>query len=131
MHRLQGSLRTQAGVVHRRQAVALGWSVDEVRQQVRRGSWRAIYPGVYATFTGAPTLEARVWAALLHAGPPAMASHLTAARLQGLVDEDPSRIQVSVPNGHRATPQPGLRIHRPRAWAERRQGAAQIPQTRV
>jgi hypothetical protein len=124
-------LARQEGVVHRRQAIQAGWSVDEIRQQVRRGAWRTIYPGVYATFTGPAVFKARVWAALLHAGPPAMASHHTAARLQGLRDDDPEIIQISVPNGHRATPQPGLRVHHPRAWALRRQPNATIAQTRM
>lgn len=131
MDRWAELLSAQDGVVHRRQAVAAGLSDDEIRHRVRRGSWRAIYPGVYATFTGPPTFTARVWAALLHAGPPAMASHLTAARLQGLADEDPDVIQISVPNGHRVTSQPGLRVHHPRAWTLRRRPSASIPQTRV
>jgi hypothetical protein len=121
----------QEGVVHRRQALALGWSSDQIRHRVRRGAWTCIHPGVYLTHNGQLTFLARVWAALLHAGPPAMASHLTAGRLQGLVDEDPARIQISVPHGHRAIPQPGMRIHHPRGWALRRQPAASIPQTRI
>jgi hypothetical protein len=121
----------QHGVVHRRQALAVGLSDDEIRHRLRRGAWRAIYPGVYATFTGPPTFLARVSAALLHAGPPAMTSHLTAARLQKLADEDPAVVQISVPNGHRVTRQPGLRVHHPRAWDLRRQPTASVAQTRI
>ena len=118
-------------MVHRQQALDHGWTRDRIRHQVRRGAWPVIYPGVHATHTGPLSFASRVWAALLHAGPPAMASHRTAARLQGLLDEDPSIVQISVPNGHRTTPQAGLRIHHPRAWAERRQPAGTLPQTRV
>ena len=124
-------LEVQAAMVHRQQALDHGWTRDRIRHQVRRGAWPVIYPGVYATHTGPLSFASRVWAALLHAGPPAMASHRTAARLQGLLDEDPSIVQISVPNGHRTTPQAGLRIHHPRAWAERRQPAGTLPQTRV
>lgn len=131
MDRWRQLLDAQAGVVHRRQAIDNGWTADEIRQQVRRGTWRTIYPGVYATFTGPPVFAARVWAALLHAGPPAMASHRTAARLQGLSDEEPGLIQISVPNGHRATRQPGLIVHHPRAWQVRRRPGASIAQTRI
>jgi hypothetical protein len=127
----QELLQRQAGVVHRRQALAHGWSADQVRHRIRRESWVRLHPGVYQVRTGEPAFLARVWAALLHAGPPAMASHLTAARLQGLVDEDPTLIEVSVPHGHRAHGQVGVRIHHPRAWPERRQPAASVPQTRV
>jgi hypothetical protein len=121
----------QAAVVHRRQVLELGRTDSEIRTRLRRGAWRLLYPGVYVTHTGPLDFEARVWAALLHAGPPAMASHRTAARLQGLLDDDPLVIQISVPNGHRATAQPGLRIHHPRAWYERQQPSSTIPQTRV
>src|SRR6185437_14925385 len=114
-------LDRQAAVVHRRQALELGWTPDRIKSQVRRGTWRTLYPGVYVTHTGPLDFTSRVWAALLHAGPPAMASHRTAARLQGLLDEDPPTIQISVPNGHRVVAHPGLRVQRPRAWSERRQ----------
>ena len=52
-------------------------------------------------------------------------------RLQGLLDEDPAVVQMSVPNHHRVTPQRGFRVHRPRAWADRRQPASTLPVTRV
>ena len=74
-----------------------GWTADQIRNQVRRGAWRVVHPGVYVTHSGPRDFAARVWAALLHAGPPAMASHRTAARRQGLLDEDPAVIQISVP----------------------------------
>jgi hypothetical protein len=124
-------LDRQAGVVHRRQALEHGWTRDRIRNQVRRGAWRVVHPGVYATHNGPLSFTSRVWAALLHAGPPAVASHRTAGRLQGILDDDPALIQISVPNGHRVTTQPGLRVHHPRAWADRHQPAASLPQTRV
>jgi hypothetical protein len=127
----QELLARQAGMVHRRQAIQAGMTDDEIRHRVRRGSWPAIYPGVYATLTGPLPFASRVWAALLHAGPPAMASHRTAARLQGLIDEDPAMIQISVPNHHRVTPQAGLRVHRPRAWSARKHPGSSTPVTRV
>ncbi len=76
--------------------------------------------------------QARVWAALLHAGPPAMASHRTPPGCRGCATRTPTVIQISVPNGHRVTPQPGLRVHHPRAWSLRRQPERhRSPQTRV
>jgi hypothetical protein len=124
-------LEQQAGVVHRRQAIGCGWTADQIRHQVRRGAWRCVHPGVYLTNTGELTFVGRLWAALLHAGPPAVASHASAARLQGLTEDEPLRIQVSVPHGHRASSQPGVRVHHPRAWVIRRHPASSIPQTRV
>jgi hypothetical protein len=124
-------IERQAAVLHRRQALDNGWTPDRIRNQVRRGAWRVVHPGVYATHTGPLSFTSRVWAALLHAGPPAMASHRTAAWLQGLLDEVPATVQISVPNGHRVTRQTGLRVHHPRAWSDRRAPAATLPQTRI
>jgi hypothetical protein len=127
----QQLIARQSGVVHRRQAVAAGWSTDQIRHHVRRGTWQSLHPGVYLTNSGEVSFLAQVWAALLHAGPPAVASHRTAARLQGLSDEDPAVIEISVPHGHRATRPRGLLIHHPRAWTARRHPAASLPQTRL
>ena len=46
-----------------------------------------MHRGVYADFTGAPTREAQLWAALLRAGPGAVLSHWTAAERHGLAGQ--------------------------------------------
>jgi hypothetical protein len=86
---------------------------------------------VYATFTGPLPFPSRLWAALLHAGADAVASHLSAGHLQGLVDEAPTVVDVSVPDAHRVTARPGPWVHRARAHAVRRHPARSVPQTLV
>ncbi len=121
----------QDGVLARHPALDGGMSPDVLRQHVRAGRWRRVHPGVYVTFTGPLPFRTRVWAALLHAGPQALASHRTAGHLQGLVDEAPGVVDVSVPWDHRVAPQPGVRIHRSRPQDARRHPARSLPQTRV
>ncbi len=119
----------QAGIVTRQQALDAGMSRGAVDHQVRSRRWHVVHPGVYATFTGPLSFTARVWAALLHAGPDAVASHRTAGRLQGLIDTDPTSVEVSVPWGHRVSPRPGVRVHRTRQHTHRRHPARSLPQT--
>ena len=57
----------QAGVVSRTQALRIGLSPDALRSRVRAGHWQRLQRGVYATFTGEPGWEARLWAALRRA----------------------------------------------------------------
>ena len=60
---------SQAHVITRPQAIALGLSVDTIRNRVRCGDWQQLLLGVYADFTGFPNRETQVWAALLRARP--------------------------------------------------------------
>ena len=46
---------------------------------MRSGRWQRLQRGVYATFSGEPTRQTALWAALLRAGPGAVLSHQTAA----------------------------------------------------
>ena len=121
----------QRGALSRAQALEGGLSPDQIRQRVRAGRWQLVHPGVYSTFTGPLPLLARVWAALLHAGPDAVASHRTAAKLQGLLDAEPAQLDVSVPWSHRVTPIAGTRIHRSRHLGDRRHPVRNPPQTPV
>lgn len=59
----------QGGLLCQGQLRALGLTSDVVRA----GRWRRIHPGVVATFAGLLPELARVWAALLYAGPGAVA----------------------------------------------------------
>ncbi len=121
----------QDGALARQQALDGGMSPDALRQHVRAGRWLRVHPGVYVTFTGPLPFRTRVWAALLHAGPGALASHRTAAHLQGLVDDEPALVDVTVPWTHRVTRRPGVRIHRSRQPDARAHPARSLPQTLV
>lgn len=121
----------QAGVVSRPQLLRLGWTTSAVAHRVTSGRWQLLHPGVYATFSGGYGFDVRLWAALLHAGEDAVASHESAGVLQRLVDVEPAIVDVLVPDRHRVSPRPGVRVHRSRNIAGRRRAAASIPQTRV
>jgi hypothetical protein len=101
----------QAGVVSRLQVLRAGVSRHTITSKVRHGLWQQLHPGVYGTFTGAITWEARLWAAVLYAGPGALLSHETAAELLGLADRRYPLIQVTIPASRRVRPQSGVRIH--------------------
>ena len=91
----------QEGVLARRQLTEIGIGRPFVRSQLRGKRWRRVLPGVYATFTGPLPDLARVWAAVLYAGPAAAASHHTAAWLNDLRPDLPERLDVCVAHGHR------------------------------
>lgn len=66
-------LRTQDGVVNRRQLLDLGLTKPQVETLLRRRSLAAVHPGVYVDHTGRPTYAQRCWAAVLYAEPAALA----------------------------------------------------------
>jgi hypothetical protein len=82
-------------------------------------------------FTGPLPFETRVWAALVHAGPDAVASHATAAFLADLSDREPERIDVTVPHGHRVARRPGVRVRQSRRLDVTRHPSRTPPQTRL
>ncbi|WP_203926536.1 type IV toxin-antitoxin system AbiEi family antitoxin domain-containing protein [Virgisporangium ochraceum] len=104
--------RTQAGVVSRAQARRCGITDSRIAAQIRSGRWQRVFPGVIATFTGAMSWPARLWAALLYAGTGAVLSHRTAAELHGLVNQRPGPVHVSVPHTRRIVGREGLVVHR-------------------
>ncbi len=121
----------QSGVVSRTQALRAGLTADMIKFRVRSGLWRQIHPGVYATFTGVPTRSARLWAAVLSAGPGAVLSHQTAAELQGLTDKPGDSIHVTVPRERHVAAVDGVSLHRSGRAVEAVQGHAYPPRTRV
>jgi hypothetical protein len=108
---LREAARFQGGVVTRKQALAAGLSTGVIVSKLRYARWRQLYRGVYATFTGPVSREARLWAAVLHAGKGAELSHETAAELHGLTDRPAIAIHVTVPGSRRVRSAPGLVIH--------------------
>jgi hypothetical protein len=134
MLRWHSQLQGQSGVVSREQARDAGYTAKSIEWRLRAGSWRRLHLGVYATFTGTPSREATLWAAVLAAGPGAALSHETAAELHELLTRPVSQIHLSVP----ATRQPGrdqkfrgVIIHRSRCLAPEWQPPWQLPRTSV
>ena len=118
---LQGALATlwliaerQAGVVTSQQARAAGVPPDAVRRRVATGRWAHLHRGVYLTNAGPPMLVARMWAAALVIGSPAVVSGRAAGHYWSLLDGDlpagePVLILVSEPVHART---PGIRTRR-------------------
>jgi len=108
---LSGIIFEQAGIVSRRQVLRAGLARSTIDSKVRHGLWQQIHLGVYAAFTGPVAWEARLWAAVLYAGPGALLSHETAAEILHLTDRRCPVIQVTIPQSRRVRPPQGVRIH--------------------
>jgi hypothetical protein len=121
----------QRGIMTRAQLLQASISSDLIKSRLRLGSWQRVYPGVYATFSGELSREAQVWAAVLYAGPGALASHRTAAELAGLVDEPSSMVHVTVPANRRVQKQPGIVFHLSKKASKAAHPSRLPPQTRI
>jgi hypothetical protein len=128
VHALAGP---QGGAVARAQLIAAGVPRALVRRELRARRWQRPHPRTYVTFTGPMPFLTTVWAALLYAGPDAVASHATAAYLQDLVDQPPARIDVMVTHGHRVGRRKGMRLRQARRLEITRHPARIPPQTWV
>jgi very-short-patch-repair endonuclease len=127
-------LNAQSSVISRQQARDAGWPERNVDRRLRSGSWQRLYRGAYAAFTGDPSREAMLWAAVLRVGPGAVLSHQTAAELHHLTDKPSSKIHVSVPaqrNPGRVHPIRGVVIHRSRGLVAEWQPPWHLPRTPV
>lgn len=109
---LRGIIAEQAGMVSRQQALRAGLASGTIESKVKHGLWQQVHLGVYAAFTGTVAWEARLWAAVLYAGPGALLSHETAAEVLHLTDLRFPVIQVTIPHSRRVRPPHGVRIHR-------------------
>jgi hypothetical protein len=124
----------QSGVVGHRQAVRHGVSQTAVVRRIKSGAWQRLHRGTYATFTGVPSREALLWAALLRAGPGAVLSHETAAEVHRLIDKPAAKIHITVPASHdpaRRGPIRGVIIHRSRNLAREPLPPWQLPRTPI
>lgn len=123
--------RRQSGVISRSQALSAGVTAAAVRARLRSGRWQAVFPGVYAGFSGPLPRPSLQWAVLLRAGTGAVLSHQTAAELVGLVDAAGRRIHVTIPSTRAVRPIPGAVVHRSRRAVTALHPARNPPQTRV
>lgn len=125
----------QSGIVDRGQALALGFSRRQISHRLRSGAWQLVYPGVYATFTGPLSREARLWAAVRRAGDGAMVSHETAAEVHGIIDKPRGAvIHITVPLRRRPAPNRpvrGIAIHRSDQSRQQSLGPFNLPRTTV
>jgi hypothetical protein len=126
-----GTLALQCGVLSRPQAIDLGLTSSAIAARLRNGRWRRLHPGVYAAFSGDPSRQAWLWAAVLRAGPAAVLSHQTAAELHGLTVEPAPAIHVLVPAGRQIAPITGVAVHYSRRVSEARHPVLLPPRTRV
>jgi hypothetical protein len=128
-------LSIQRGVAHRQQALQAGFSRWQIEHRLASGAWQRVYPGVYATFSGPLSREARLWAAIRRAGEGAMLSHETAAEVHGIIDKPAvAVIHVTVPLcRHPAQHRPayGIVIHRSDQSQSQFLGPLKLPRTRI
>jgi hypothetical protein len=126
-------LAIQGGALARRQAERVGIAPYTIRSRVRSGRWQRLQRGVYASFSGEPTRETALWAALLRAGSGAVLSHQTAAERHGLINEPSPLIVITVPLSRTPTRAkiPGVVIHRSDAILRTRHPVMLPPCTRV
>jgi very-short-patch-repair endonuclease len=119
----------QHGVVTRRQMLALGLGRRVLEARVRRGIWIRVHPAVYRAASAPPSWHSDLLAALLWAGPDAMASHRAAARLWRLAGVDDAPVELLAT---RSSGRPGIIVHRrgPRELPRRRRPDG-IPATDV
>lgn len=81
---LTGYFERQHGLITTAQALRAGLSHAGVSRRLRAGVWLPVHQGVHRLAGVRPSWRARLLAAVLACGPPATASHASAARLLGL-----------------------------------------------
>lgn len=104
----------QAGMLSRRQLLALGVDRNVVRNQVAAGRWVLRTPLVVSTTTGALTFAQQVWLGVLHAGPGCAVGGLTATRIRGLKGWDRDTVTILVDEAADVSPAPGVQFVRTR-----------------
>jgi very-short-patch-repair endonuclease len=101
----------QYSLAHRQQALALGMTPRQIQERVRPGWLVPVHRGVYRTAGGRSSPDQALLAACLAAGPTAVASHRSAARLWGLRGADDDVTEVVEP-GDRHRRLAGVVVHR-------------------
>ncbi|HET9123810.1 MAG TPA: type IV toxin-antitoxin system AbiEi family antitoxin domain-containing protein [Solirubrobacteraceae bacterium] len=105
----------QATMITRAQLVARGVASGSIGSALELGRLYRVHQGVYSIVpAGARPRLAAEQAALLACGATAVLSHRSAAWLHGLIDRQPSPVELTVV-GDRARRRPGLVVHRARA----------------
>lgn len=108
--RLAAVAETQHQLVTVDDVRAAGGDAHHIRARVAGGRWRRVESGVFL-FAGAPfDWTVQLHAAVLAAGPGAVASHFAAARLWGLPGFLTAALELTIPRGRRYR-RAGIRTH--------------------
>jgi hypothetical protein len=128
-------LSAQCGIVDRSQAKQAGFSKRQIWYRLQSGRWQHVHEGVYATFSGTLSRDARLWAALRRVGEGAVLSHETAAEVHGLIDRPMGQtIHITVPLSRRPVQRGSIRgvvIHRSGQSRPQLPLTWKIPRTRI
>lgn len=114
MDELAELIRSQHGVVARRQLAAHAVDWERVRNQLAARRWAVLTPRVVATFTGQLSWEQQCWTAVLHAGPRSLLGGLSAAEVLGMVGWHRPAVTVLVDDELAFEPVDGVRFFRSR-----------------
>jgi very-short-patch-repair endonuclease len=103
----------QSGAFSREQALAFGYSDNQISREIKSGRWKVSSSGVYRLAGTPTTLATRGWLVVLAAGDGALLSHRVAGWLQQ-IDAVPGYrdLDVSVPSHRRPRDVPGAVVHR-------------------
>lgn len=123
--------RRQHGVVALGQLERMGLSARAVSARVQRARLHRLHRGVYAVGHRRLTARGTVMAAVLAAGPDAVASHWDAAALWDLSHFRDGRVHVTVESRAGRTRRPGLVIHRAALHPDDRAELDAIPATSI
>jgi len=109
--RLASIAAGQRGLLTYGQALGAGLSAEAVKRRLRRGRWESCHEQVYRIAGSPRAWEQEVLAACLAAGPDAVVSHRSAARLWGLDGFGKHEVEITVarPLCHRLR---GVVVHR-------------------
>lgn len=125
-------LDDQHGVVSARQLRATGVALEFAKARVAARRWQRPHRGVYVAFSGPLDRSAQIWAAILRCGGGAVASHETAAELEGICEQVDEDVHVTV-EAHRRVRgrREGLRVHYAHRLPQTRHPAKAPPRTRL
>src|SRR5262249_39456611 len=108
--------RLQHGLITYAQAQSVGLTQRQVGWRLKQGEWKQVHPCVYRSTLFKRTWEQSAMAAVLWAGPNAVLSGASAARLMGL-DAFKDAHKVHVTSGRRPHSRRGVILHR--GWVEK------------
>lgn len=101
------------GVITKHRAISLGVTASAWYRAIERGQLQVLHPGVARLAGTKPSPLQRIHAAVLAAGPTAVASHRSAAALWNIERPDHDPVDVIVPRCTTRLDLDGVVVHRP------------------